>query len=158
MALLLSAAVPAAAPAYRLTGQAAPDFALKATSGSNFRLSEHRGDVVLLAFWSSRCSQCAAQLAMLSRMVDTYRSAGLAAFAVNVEDDQMAAVEYALRHPVSFPVLLDPEKSVAREYRIDNLPMLLLVDRGGVVRYVHRDIRSDSEAQYRQQIKVLLDE
>lgn len=157
-ALLLTAAAPAAAPAYRLTGQAAPDFALKATSGTNFRLSEHRGDVVLLAFWGSRCGQCAPQLAALSRMVDTYRSAGLAAFALSVDDDQMAAVEFAIAHPVSFPVLLDPAKAVAREYRIDNLPMLLLVDRGGVIRHAHRDFRSGSDVLYRGQIKALLDE
>lgn len=148
----------AAEPAHRLLGQAAPDFALRATSGTNFRLSELRGEVVLVAFWGSRCGQCGAQLAALSRMVDTYRAAGLAALAVNVDDDQVAAAEFAMRHPVSFPVLLDPSKAVAREYRVDNLPMLLFVDRAGVVRHVHRDPRSGIESTYREQIKNLLDE
>jgi peroxiredoxin len=158
-AALLGAGLCAAAePRYRLKGAGAPDFALRATSGSNFRLSEHRGDVVLLVFWGSRCSQCAAQLASLSRIVDTYRSAGLAALAVNVDDDQLAAAEYAMAHPVSFPVLLDPGKAVARQYQVDNLPMLLLVDRAGLIRHVHRDYRSGSDAQYLDQIKVLLDE
>ncbi len=149
---------PAAAPAYVLQGKAAPDFALRATSGSNFRLSEHRGEVVMLVFWGSRCGQCGPQLASLSRMVDTYRSAGLAAFAVNVDDDQGAAADFAVTHPVSFPVLLDPAKAVAREYRVDNLPMLLLVDRAGAIRHVHREYRSGSDALYLEQVKVLLDE
>jgi peroxiredoxin len=148
----------AAEPRYRLQGAGAPDFALRATSGSNFRLSEHRGEVVLLVFWGSRCSQCASQLASLSRIVDTYRSAGLAALAVNVDDDQVAAAEFAVAHPVSFPVLLDPAKAVARQYAVDNLPMVLLVDRAGRIRHVHRDYRSGSDAQYLDQIKVLLDE
>jgi peroxiredoxin len=158
VALLGAGLCVAAEQRYRLQGAGAPDFALRATSGSNFRLSEHRGDVVLLVFWGSRCSQCAAQLASLSRLVDTYRSAGLAALAVNVDDDQVAAAEYAMAHPVSFPVLLDPAKTVARQYQVDNLPMLLLVDRTGVIRHVHRDYRSGSDAQYLDQIKVLLDE
>ncbi len=72
---------------------------------------------MLLVFWGSRCSQCGTQLAALSRMVDTYRAAGLSAFAVNVDDDQAAAAEFATAHPVSFPVLLDPAKDVARQYR-----------------------------------------
>jgi peroxiredoxin len=148
----------AAEPRHALQGQKAPDFALRATSGSNFRFSEHRGEVVLLVFWGSRCSQCASQLASLSRMVGTYGSAGLAALAINVDDNQVAAVEYAIKHPVSFPVLLDPAKAVARQYRVDNLPMLLLVDRGGVIRHVHRDYRSGSDDKYLEQIKVLLDE
>ena len=157
-ACLLAAHVMAAEPKYGLQGRKAPDFALRATSGSNFRFSENRGDVVLLAFWGSRCAQCGAELASLSRLVDTYRSAGLAAMAVNVDDDQVAAVTFAAAHPVSFPVLLDPAKSVARQYQVDNLPMLLLVDRAGLVRFVHRDYRSGSEAQYLEQIRVLLDE
>jgi peroxiredoxin len=148
----------AAERAYPLQGKPAPDFALRGTSGSNFRLSEHRGDVVLLAFWGSRCGQCGSQLGALSRMVDTYRSAGLTALAVNVDDDQGAAVSFAAAHPVSFPMLLDPAKGVARQYRVDNLPMLLLVDRGGVIRHVHRTHRTGSAAQYLDQIRVLLDE
>ena len=156
--LLATVTAHAAQAAYKLLDAPAPDFALKATSGTNFRLSEHRGDVVLLGFWGSRCTQCGAQLATLSRLVDTYASAGLKAFAVNVDDDQLAAAEYAIAHPVSFPVLLDPGKTVAREYRIDNLPMLLLVDRAGIVRQVHREFGKESEARYLEQIRVLLDE
>src|SRR5690606_38104999 len=135
----------AAGSSHRLLGQPAPDFALKATSGTNFRLSEYRGEVVLLTFWSSRCGQCPAQLAAVSRLVDTYRSAGLAALAVNVDDDQLAAAAFALRHPVSFPVLLDPDKAVARAWRVDNLPMLLMIDRSGIVRHVHREQRAGDE-------------
>lgn len=157
-ALLVAGAGIAAGSSHRLLGQPAPDFALKATSGTNFRLSEHRGEVVLLTFWGSRCGQCAAQLAAASRLVDTYRSAGLAALAVNVDDDQLAAAEFALRHPVSFPVLLDPDKAVARAYRVDNLPMLLLIDRAGTMRHVHRDHRSGDEKAWLERIRHLLDE
>jgi peroxiredoxin len=157
-ALLGTALGVAGEPSYRLQGKAAPDFALKATSGTNFRLTELRGDVVLLTFWGSRCGQCALQLGALSRMVDTYRSAGLAAMAVNVDDDQAAAAKFAFSHPVTFPVLLDPGKSVSRLYRVDNLPMLMLIDRAGQIRHAHRDYRSGSDAVYLDQIKVLLDE
>jgi peroxiredoxin len=148
----------AAAPAYRLLGQSAPDFALKSAAGPNVRLSEYRGGVVALAFWGSHCGICGAQLASLSRMVETYKSAGLTGIAVDVDDNQAAAGEFAVTHAVSFPVLFDPAKSVAREYRIDNLPMLLLIDRAGNIRYFHRDYRSGHDAQYLDEIKILLDE
>lgn len=148
----------AAERAYRLLGAAAPDFALRATSGTNFRLSEYRGDVVAVAFWGSRCGTCGQQLGAISRMVDTYQSAGLTALAVNVDDDQAAAVTFAAAHPVSFPVLLDPAKEVARQYRVDNLPMLLFIDRSGAIRHAHRNYRTGSDAQYQEQIRVLLDE
>lgn len=156
--LMVAAASGAAGSSHRLLGQPAPDFALKATSGTNFRLSEYRGEVVLVTFWSSRCGECAAQLAAVSRLVDTYRSAGLAALGVNVDDDQLAAAAFALRHPVGFPMLLDPDKAVARAWRVDNLPMLLVVDRGGTVRDVHRGHRGGDEQAWLARIRPLLDE
>lgn len=148
----------AAAAAYRLQGEPAPDFALRSWDGPNQRLSEHRGEVVALAFFGSRCGQCGAQLSSLSRLLDTYRSAGFTALAINVDDDQRAAAGFIASHRTSVPMLLDPEKSVARAYRVDFLPMLLIIDRGGRIRYAHRDFRTGQDAQYLDQIKVLLDE
>ena len=150
--------LPAAGAEYRLTGLAAPDFALRSSGGPNIRLSEHRGEVVLLAFFGSRCDQCVDQLAVLSRMVDTYKSAGLAALAVNVDDDQAKAAQFIAAHRATFPMLLDPAKAVARTYRVDNLPMLLLVDRAGAIRYAYRDFHSRDEAIYLAQTRQLLDE
>jgi peroxiredoxin len=155
--LLLGAAASGAQP-YRLAGQSAPDFTLKATTGTNFRLAEYRGQVIVLAFWGSNCGQCGAQLEAINRLMGTYQSAGLAALAVNVDDDVAAAARFAAAHPVSYPVLLDPQKQVARAYRVDNLPMLLLVDRGGRIRWVARDYGSDSASGYQEQVRVLLDE
>jgi peroxiredoxin len=158
LALLVAGMPASAAMPFRMLGQRAPDFTLKATSGSNFRLAEYRGQVVVLAFWGSRCGQCGAQLAAVSKLVNTYQSAGLAALAINVDDDIAAAARFAVAHPVSFPMLLDPGKAVARAYRVDNLPMLLLVDRGGTIRWAARDHKSDSDAGYVEQVRVLLDE
>ena len=158
VAALLASATTNGAQPYRLLGKSAPDFTLKATSGTNFRLAEYRGQVLLLTFWGSKCGQCGAQLAAVSRLVNTYQSAGLAALAVNVDDDLAAAVKFAMAHPVGFPVLLDPAKEVAREFRVDNLPMLLLVDRGGTIRWAARDYKSGSEAGYQEQLRALLDE
>ncbi len=70
-----------AAP-YPLLGREAPDFALHALVGSNVRLSEHLGDVVVVSFWGSRCGPCGMQLDALNRSLATYQSAGLRVFAV----------------------------------------------------------------------------
>jgi peroxiredoxin len=157
-ALLLAAAAASGAQPYRLQGRSAPDFTLKATSGTNFRLAEYRGQVVLLAFWGSRCGPCGAQLAAIGRLVNTYQAAGLAALAVAVDDDIGDAARYAVAHPVNYPMLLDPDKQVARAYRVDNLPMLVLVDRGGTVRWAARDYKSGNESGYQEQVRKLLDE
>jgi peroxiredoxin len=148
-----------AQPAYFLLGHEAPDFALQAVAGGNVRLSEHRGDVVVLSFWSSRCSACRTQLAALDRSLATYRSAGLQMYGINVDDDQTHALEFAHGgQAAKFALLLDPGKTVSRCYQIDNLPMTLLIDRNGIVRYVLRDYSTKSDDLYLQQLRTLLNE
>jgi len=143
---------------YALLAHAAPDFALHAIAGGNVRLSEHRGDVIILSFWGSRCTPCRAQLAALNRSLATYRSAGLQVYGINVDDDQGRALAFAHGEAVTFPLLLDPEKAVSRDYQVDNLPMTLLIDRNGVVRNVFRDYNAKSESLYLQQLRALLNE
>jgi peroxiredoxin len=157
--LIGAATVSQAQPAYFLLDHEAPDFALHAVAGSNVRLSEHRGDVVVLSFWSSRCSPCRAQLAALDKSLATYRSAGLQMYGINVDDDQTRALEFARGgQAVSFALLLDPEKAVSRRYEVDNLPMTLLIDRNGIVRYVLRDYSAKSDDLYLRELRTLLNE
>jgi len=151
-------AIASAAAAYVLLGRPAPDFALKAAAGANVRLSELRGEVVVLSFWGSRCAPCGAQLEALDRSLETYRSVGLHVLGVGVDDDAHAAMEFATARHVSFPMLLDPAKDVSRAYDVDNLPMTVLIDRSGTVRYVHRDPGAKSDARYLNELRELLNE
>jgi peroxiredoxin len=155
---LAAAAAFAAEPPYALLGQAAPDFALHAVAGDNVRLSEHRGEVVVLNFWSSRCTSCRTQLAALNRSFGTYRSAGLSMYGVGVDDDPVQAQDFARAARVDFSLLLDPAKAVSRSYQVDNLPMTVLIDRNGTVRYVLRDYSAASSTLYLQQLRTLLNE
>jgi peroxiredoxin len=155
--LMLAASTLAAAAAAGLVGQKAPDFALPAVVGSNVRLSEYRGQAVIVSFWSSRCSVCARQLSLLDRLYNTYRSSGLVVLAVSVDDDALHAAQYARAHAADFPLLLDTAKAVSRAYAIDRLPSTVLIDRSGIVRYWHGDDRAD-DGSYVTQIHALLDD
>ncbi len=157
-AVVASSAWIASAATQTLIGQEAPDFALRAIEGSNVRLSEHRGNVVVVSFWGSRCGPCRGQLAALDRSFKTYGSAGLNVFGINVDDNQVRAIEMADSQSVSFPLLLDPEKNVSRRYDIDNLPTTVLIDRSGAIRHVHRDYNAKGEALYLTQLRALLNE
>ena len=153
---LWAASVPgpgaAAAP-----GEMAPDFALPAASGGNVRLSEHRGEVVLLTFWSSQCSVCIDQLAALGELQATYRSAGLVTLGISVDDDLKRARRFATAHAGRFPLLIDRRKSVSRAYRIEELPTTVLIDRRGRVRYLQSDYHGTDKT-YLAQVRQLLDD
>ncbi len=138
-------------------GQRAPEFVLPAENGANVRLSEHRGDVVLLLFWGSSCSTCASALDRLDALNLTYRTAGLVTLGVSVDDRMDKAAEFARHHPVGFPLLLDAKKVTARSFEIDRLPTAVLIDRSGTVRHVYKDLTADPNAVVRD-VRVLLDD
>jgi len=155
-AILLALLQPATADATAV-GDMAPDFTLPAAAGGNVRLSEHRGEVVLLTFWSSRCSVCAAQLAALGDLQTTYHSAGLVTLAVSVDDDMKSATQFAKSHPARFPLLLDRLKGVGRAYSIELLPTTILIDRRGRVRFLQADYHGIDNS-YVAQVRALLDD
>ena len=141
-----------------LGGTTAPDFVLKSLAGTNLRLSEYSGDVVLLNFWASWCGSCRQEMPQLDRLYATYRSAGLVVLGVNVDDDTSRALDVARALNVSYPVMLDPRKSVAPKYQLGELPMTVLIDRSGVVRYVHSDYQQGKEQPYVAELRQLLNE
>lgn len=158
VALLLSCAALAQAGESPLLGKDAPDFALRATSGGNVRLSEARGQVVVLSFYGSRCNACRAQLAQLDEVFRTYQPAGLVVYGVSIDDEEDEANEFARSVAVQFPMLSDPSKSVGRQYDIDRLPTVVIIDRAGKVRYLHPDPKPRAQPVYTGELRRLLDE
>lgn len=156
--VLLMTSAAAVAADYALIGQSAPDFALRAFAGGNVRLSEHRGEVVVLAFWSSSCSTCGSELAAINRSFTTYRTAGLTVFGISVEDSRRHARAFVHGHRVGFQMLDDPAEEVSRLYAVDSLPMVVLIDRNGTIRDMHHDFGPQDEARYRAELRRLLDE
>ena len=132
----LGAAAPAliAAPADPPAPASVPtaaDFVLKATDGRNLRLSEFRGDPVVLTFWSSNCGPCRASLASLDEVA---RRTGTSTIGVSLDASAERVASVATSLKLSFPSLVDPRQQVARAYDVAKLPLTLLIDRRGVVR------------------------
>jgi peroxiredoxin len=141
-----------------LAGSTAPDFVLKSLAGTNLRLSEYLGEVVMLNFWASWCGSCRQEMPQLDRLYATYRSAGFVVLGINVDDDVARALDLARALNVTYPMMLDPGKSVAPKYRLGELPMSVLIDRSGVVRYVHSDYQVGKEQPYVAELRRLLNE
>ena len=139
-------------------GVPAPDFALRALAGPNVRLSEHIGQVVVISFWGVGCDGCRGQLESLQQDLSRYRSQGLRVYGVEVADDQAEALHFARGTPVTFPLLLDPGKTVARLYDVDNLPLTVLIDRDGKIRQVVRDFNETSRRACEDELRTLLAE
>jgi peroxiredoxin len=129
-----------AAPA---PGDAAPDFALLATGGGEWRLASHRGRVVVLVFYPGDDTPvCTRQLCAYNDELAQFRA--LDAEVVGISAQGLDSHErFAGRHGFGFPLLADEDKRVARAYGIlgpFGLPRrsVFVVDAAGRITYAHR--------------------
>jgi peroxiredoxin len=141
-----------------LAGLPAPDFALKSSTGENLRLSEYRGDVVMINFWATWCGPCRQEMPLLDQLYTRYERVGFSLLGVNIDDDSARAMDMIKELGVSFPVLFDARKEVSQLYNVDAMPVTILVDREGTVRHVHKGYKPGYEEMYLNQIRSLLRE
>jgi peroxiredoxin len=153
---LFAAASLAATPS--IVGKEAPDFVLKGLDGRNLRLSEFRGQVVLVNFWARWAGDTRLLMPALDRINTTYQRAGLVVLGVSVDDDLRRAREFANAMSVSYPILFDAGSTLGQDYQLQKMPMTVLVDRAGVIRYSSVGFKRGDERVYLDQIRELLRE
>lgn len=136
----------------------APDFALKNAQGENLRLSEYRGEVVMLTFWASWCGRCRDQLAQLANLHSRHGEAGLRILSVTIDDDPDRARAIMADLRLGFPVLFDADKTVARLYDPRTMPLTVIIDHAGTVRHLHEGYRRGDEESYQSELMALLAE
>jgi len=141
-----------------LEGRPAPDFVLKSASGENIRLSENRGDVVMINFWATWCGPCRQEMPLLDDLYGRYQRVGFNLLGVNIDDDSRRAMQMVEELGVNFPVLFDESKEVSKLYAVEAMPVTVLVDREGQVRHVHHGYKPGYEEKYLTEIRALLRE
>jgi peroxiredoxin len=141
-----------------LTGQLAPDFALKSATGENLRLSEYRGEVVMINFWATWCGPCRQEMPLLDQLHSRYERVGFQLLGVNIDDDSRRAMQMIQELGVTFPVLFDESKTVSKLYQVEAMPVTVLLDRAGTVRYIHHGYKPGYEENYLTEIRSLLRE
>jgi peroxiredoxin len=141
-----------------LEGQSAPDFVLKSADGQNLRLSEYRGDVVMINFWATWCGPCRQEMPLLDDLYNRYERVGFNLLGVNIDDDSRRAMQMVEELGVNFPVLFDERKEVSKLYEVEAMPVTVLVDRNGTVRHVHHGYKPGYEEKYLTEIRSLLRE
>jgi cytochrome c biogenesis protein CcmG/thiol:disulfide interchange protein DsbE len=148
-----SAALPATS--HPLRGEPAPDFNLATRKGSPASLGAYAGHVLLIDFWATWCDPCRLSFpryqALSSRHGDDVVVVGIS------EDDEDAGIDRFIEETgARFPVAWDGDKTLAQRYRINSMPTLFIIDKNGLVRYVHQGFRPGDEDQIDNAIKSLM--
>ena len=119
----------------RPTSGAAPDFTLALFDGTAFRLSDYRGQVVLINFWASWCPPCRDEAPDLQALYQDYRADGFTILGINMlESSRQKALDFMAEFGISYSNGEDIGERVTNLYRVEAPPESFLIDRSGNVR------------------------
>ena len=90
-------------------GSPAPDFEIPALDGGTVRLSDLRGQPVIINFWATWCPPCRKEMPDFQEVYDRYRADGLQFFAINVGESRVAVRDFADRLGLHLPILIDAD-------------------------------------------------
>lgn len=113
-------------------GQQAPDFELFNLSNQPVKLSDYRGKKVLLNFWASWCPPCRQEMPDLQKLFKNNQTE-INIVAVNIGEDKATVFDYALSNKLSFPILLDSNRSISQQYLVRGIPSSYFLDENGII-------------------------
>jgi len=114
----------------------APALEAQDLKGAPKTLASYRGKVVLLNFWASWCPPCLREMPSLERLRVKMAGRPLEIVALDSAETVEDVNAYLSRMKLGFPILLDPEGSNTRRWKVFALPTSFLLDAEGKVRYV----------------------
>ena len=130
--------------------QLAPDFTLSDAAGQPVRLSDFRGQVVLLNFWATWCKPCTVEIPWFAEFQSKYDERGLVVLGVSLDEDGWKSVRpFLARQHVNYRVMIGGDGITRMFGGIDSLPATLLIDRQGRIASTHVGLaaKNDYEAE-----------
>ena len=133
---LPAALAPAGANIAPEEGALAPDFLLERLDGGELRLSDFRGQPVVLNFWATWCAPCRKEMPQFVEAYHRLKDQGLVVIGLNLQEGKSIVEPFARDFGMDFPIAIDRDGEVGDEYRLLGLPTTFFIDREGVVRSV----------------------
>ena len=123
------------------------------------KLPATAGKVVLVDFWASWCAPCKASFPVLNQLQAKYAAKGLVIIGISVDEDAAKYKAFAEKKAAAFNLVHDSAHKAAAAFNVSTMPTSFVVDRKGIVRFVHTGFHgAKSEAEYIKQIEALLAE
>ena len=133
------------APARNLLdpGNQAPDFVFRDLQGTERRLSDYRGQVVLLYFWGTWCGPCLKATPHLREAYEAFASRGFEIIGIDTQDSLETLQAYLSKHSIHWPQTMQGEYGPILDlYRVSSYPSSFLINENGTI--VDRQLRASN--------------
>lgn len=116
-------------------GNIAPDFELTTLNGDTVKLSDYRGQRVMVNFWATWCPPCRAEMPDMEKFHQNKDITILAINLTETESTRSDVTEFIEKFELTFPVLMDETVKVANQYQIQPIPSSFMIDSNGTIQY-----------------------
>jgi peroxiredoxin len=121
-----------------LLGKPAPNFTLSDVDSHEVKLASLRGKAVLLDFWATWCEPCREATPHIQSLHDRFKDRNLVVLGIDTNEPAEKARKYFADENYTFGNLLGSGNDVVKNYGANGIPLVVLIDKDGIVRYVHR--------------------
>jgi peroxiredoxin len=115
----------------RLPDHYPPDFTLPTLDGGSITLSELKGKVVLINFWTTWCPPCREEMPSLERLFRHFKYEDFTLLAVDIMENPETVKRFARDYNLSFPILLDKQGEVSAKYAANAIPTTYIINKQG---------------------------
>lgn len=142
---------------FELSGKPAPDFRLPLLDGTEFRLADHTGQVVLIDFWATWCGPCVKAMPSMQKLYETFRERGVVVVGVSSDGvtKKGAVAKLVEKMKLTYPIGV-ATNAVNDDYFVRAIPNLILIGRDGTVQGRHIGFSSELVQELSGQIEKLL--
>jgi peroxiredoxin len=126
-------------------GAPAPEFALFTPEGEEVKLSEFRGQPVLINFWATWCAPCRIEMPAMQDRFTKYADEGLIILAVDFDEPASDVAAFRDELGLTFSLLLDPGAEIQKLYRVRGYPSSFFVDRDGIIQVQHIGVMTEGQ-------------
>jgi len=113
----------------------APDFNLEDQDGNFLKMSDFKGKVVIVNFWATWCPPCRKEMPSMQRAWEKLEQEGIVMLAINVGEDSDQIFAFTAEYPVEFPLLMDRDSSVVKQWKVRGLPTTYIINPAGKIVY-----------------------
>lgn len=117
----------------KVVGKPAPDFALTTFNGEEVKLSQFRGQVVMVNFWASWCPPCRAEAPDLESVWQEYKDRGVVFLGVDIQDTESEARAFLEQFNITYPNGPDTKGRIMVDYGVTNIPTSVFVSKKGAI-------------------------
>jgi peroxiredoxin len=150
------ASSPSSGASHPLVGAPAPQFELEDVAGGGTQSpAAHSGKVVIIDFWATWCEPCKQSFPAYQKLVDEMNGQ-LVVVGVSQDDDARGIAAFRSETGAKFALVWDESKGVAKSYDPPSMPTAFIVDKSGIVRFVHVGYRAGDEATLEEEVRSLL--